>query len=416
MECWPESNYSITGFLQINRHKMSWGGATTIVGTSGTLHPTYQWHLDNAQNTTTARFFEMYNTSTSAFHSTQHGIEFRSTNTGTELFANSSNNNQPPVSFTKAGVNVGANTIIALNDVIGLSDGTNNYLLFTVTSSHLWSTGPTTDQYGRLPSTAVSKSVNLGRVSYRTSGPGDNVVIDANPTLVTGGYQTLNVPSAIFCPRDRAVYKDALFDRTLFENLKQPYTRNGITYNSYIFGGCIPNVLDNIYNYVELQAGIPFQFNSTGDWYVNYTTHAYRISDGQIVELITGFSRNPTHSVLLRYNITTNAWIGVLANITETPRISLKTLKLQSVSPNSTQQWNGFSNLSNTTVDLLRFMVEIDTNVGSISTPPQSEVEVAKNGGGKPDRYPLIMTNLFNRNRSLYSIGMTHKDTWDLFL
>jgi len=38
------------------------------------------------------------------------------------------------------------------------------------------------------------------------------------------------------------------------------------------------------------------------------------------------------------------------------------------------------------------------------------------NGGGKPDRYPLIMTNLFNRNRSVYSIGMTHKDTWDLFL
>lgn len=38
------------------------------------------------------------------------------------------------------------------------------------------------------------------------------------------------------------------------------------------------------------------------------------------------------------------------------------------------------------------------------------------NGGGKPDRYPLIMTNLFNRNRSIYSIGMTHKDTWDLFL
>ena len=41
---------------------------------------------------------------------------------------------------------------------------------------------------------------------------------------------------------------------------------------------------------------------------------------------------------------------------------------------------------------------------------------VTSNGGGKPDRYPLIMTNLFNRNRSLYSIGMTHKDTWDLFL
>ena len=45
-----------------------------------------------------------------------------------------------------------------------------------------------------------------------------------------------------------------------------------------------------------------------------------------------------------------------------------------------------------------------------------AQAPTTSNGGGKPDRYPLIMTNLFNRNRSLYSIGMTHKDTWDLFL
>ena len=43
-------------------------------------------------------------------------------------------------------------------------------------------------------------------------------------------------------------------------------------------------------------------------------------------------------------------------------------------------------------------------------------VTTTSNGGGRPDRYPFIMTNLFNRNRSIYSIGMTHKDTWDLFL
>ena len=45
-----------------------------------------------------------------------------------------------------------------------------------------------------------------------------------------------------------------------------------------------------------------------------------------------------------------------------------------------------------------------------------AQAATTSNGGGKPDRYPLIMTNLFNRNRSIYSIGMTHKDTWDLFL
>lgn len=54
-----------------------------------------------------------------------------------------------------------------------------------------------------------------------------------------------------------------------------------------------------------------------------------------------------------------------------------------------------------------------DQPEGDDYEPP---VTTTSNGGGKPDRYPLIMTNLFNRNRSLYSIGMTHKDTWDLFL
>ena len=41
-----------------------------------------------------------------------------------------------------------------------------------------------------------------------------------------------------------------------------------------------------------------------------------------------------------------------------------------------------------------------------------------QNGGGSnyDDRFPLITTNLFNRQRSVYAIGMTHKDTWDLFL
>lgn len=59
-------------------------------------------------------------------------------------------------------------------------------------------------------------------------------------------------------------------------------------------------------------------------------------------------------------------------------------------------------------VDTYNWNFATDNNV-PIST-------TTSNGGGKPDRYPLIMTNLFNRNRSLYSIGMTHKDTWDLFL
>ena len=291
------------------------------------------------------------------------------------------------------------------------------------TFTNPYSTGPTVDLYGRLPSTAVSKSVNLGRIQYRVSIPGENVIIDTTPTTVTGGYQTYNFPSAIYCPKPRTTFAEAETDRLLFENNKQNYTRNGITYGPYIFGGCLPDVLGPEYEYVELRASAPYQI-SNGNWLINYETYAYKSSVPAIVEIITGFSHNPAHSVLVTYNITTNTWNNQLANIQQTTYSSAghytytnKKLTLQSVSPSSTRQWNGFSNLSNTTVNLIEFFVDTDTNVGSSSTPTQNEVEVAKsNGGGKPDRYPLIMTNLFNRNRSLYSIGMTHKDTWDLFL
>ncbi len=38
------------------------------------------------------------------------------------------------------------------------------------------------------------------------------------------------------------------------------------------------------------------------------------------------------------------------------------------------------------------------------------------NGANGMDGYPIIMTNLFNRNRSIYSIGMTHKTASDPFI
>ena len=55
-----------------------------------------------------------------------------------------------------------------------------------------------------------------------------------------------------------------------------------------------------------------------------------------------------------------------------------------------------------------------DNNV--VATATYAEAPTRRGGNGYPDRYPLIMTNLFARQRSIYSIGMTHKDTWDLFL
>ena len=48
-------------------------------------------------------------------------------------------------------------------------------------------------------------------------------------------------------------------------------------------------------------------------------------------------------------------------------------------------------------------------------TPPSAGS--SNNNSGTPrDGYPIVMTNLFNRNRSIYSIGMTHKTARDPFL
>ncbi len=275
------------------------------------------------------------------------------------------------------------------------------------------SSGPTVDSYNRATTTAVTKSFAKARIKYRFD---DGVTVDDAAVTVTGGYDTFNVPSEIFCPRTRTTYAEYLLDLAKFNSVKLNTTRNGETYSTHFFGGALPNVLDATYQFVSLQAQAPFVSNN--EWFINYETYGFNIQNDSYDEIITGGSHNPAHSVLIRYNITTNTWVSNLGIVSfvNYPQFDYKILTISCVSPNSTEQWLGFSNLSFTTTNLLKFVVESETNASSDTTPPQSEIEVARNGGGKPDRYPLIMTNLFNRNRSLYSIGMTHKDTWDLFL
>jgi hypothetical protein len=267
-----------------------------------------------------------------------------------------------------------------------------------------------TDQYGRLPSTAVSKSFAKARIKYRFD---DGVTVDDAAVTVTGGYDTFNVPSEIFCPRTRTAYADYLLDLAKFNSVKLNTTRNGETYSTHFFGGALPNVLDATYQFVSLQAQAPFLSNT--EWFINYKTYGFNIQNDSYDEIITGGSHNPAHSVLIRYNITTNTWVSNLGIVSfvNYPQFDYKILTISCVSPNSTEQWLGFSNLSFTTTNLLKFVVESETNASSDTTPPQSEIEVAtttSDGGGKPRRYPIISTNLFDRQKSIFSIGKTHKD------
>lgn len=63
--------------------------------------------------------------------------------------------------------------------------------------------------------------------------------------------------------------------------------------------------------------------------------------------------------------------------------------------------------------------IQVDTFEWNFATAPTTNTPTATNfsrGSNYDDRFPLITTNLFNRQRSVYAIGMTHKDTWNLFL
>jgi len=288
------------------------------------------------------------------------------------------------------------------------SSGVPNLFKFLKPTTASWIS--TVDSYNRATTTAVTKSFAKARIKYRFD---DGVTVDDAAVTVTGGYDTFNVPSEIFCPRTRTTYADYLLDLAKFNSVKLNTTRNGETYSTHFFGGALPNVLDATYQFVSLQAQAPFVSNN--EWFINYKTYGFNIQNDSYDEIITGGSHNPAHSVLIRYNITTNTWVSNLGIVSfvNYPQFDYKILTISCVSPNSTEQWLGFSNLSFTTTNLLKFVVESETNASSDTTPPQSEIEVAtttSNGGGKRRRYPIISTNLFDRQRSIFSIGLTHKD------
>jgi len=88
---------------------------------------------------------------------------------------------------------------------------------------------------------------------------------------------------------------------------------------------------------------------------------------------------------------------------------------LQWVYPEATFESTGSADTL-ITLPTNEIVTSFNWNFASIPPPEEPVANSTRGTNGYPDRYPLIMTNLFNRQRSIYAIGMTHKDTYDLFL
>ncbi len=78
---------------------------------------------------------------------------------------------------------------------------------------------------------------------------------------------------------------------------------------------------------------------------------------------------------------------------------------LQWVYPEATFESTGSADTL-ITLPTNEIVTSFNWNFASVGAP----VTTTSDGGGKRRRYPIISTNLFDRQRSIFSIGLTHKD------
>jgi hypothetical protein len=374
--------------------------------------------LDTAQNTTNSRFYEWVESNGTLVGGGTYGIEFRKHADGTtHVYANSDNNVSDPYNLGINNANHSASIQITSTNVSNgdYIHGSPNRFRFNITNDMLWPTGPT------VTSITVANEIASTR-QFTVTHTGTLSASDITYTIDGVDITSLTSPN------------------TPITNLQT--TSTGSTFESYTvskFGTHSINIGEKYLNFLVANSTTNQDiFSSNYNITVNfpalssgtYTNNLGTLVSDAVVDSVTYGSQRIkikiTKSLILMY-----VWIYENYNTYQAGIQSFKVL---------IQQWD-YGNLSGNTPEYISnvFYVKPDTlyeNTGSPNTlltfptgmlvdtynwnfATDNNVPVStttSNGGGKPDRYPLIMTNLFNRNRSLYSIGMTHKDTWDLFL
>ena len=277
------------------------------------------------------------------------------------------------------------------------------------------------DQYGRLPSTAVSKTFQ--KAVRRIDVDDYYVTIDVDDIVtVDGGYETFNCPTLIW-----TIPSQLWYNYNIGLNQLDVYgpniSRNGVTYQPRLFGGTVGIAGYSNYVIIAFEAEAPNSnvvFGVTKH-YVQYSPKGYL--NGVKTNIGSTTIGHSSAHLSFKYNITDNVYeYGANTNVTATDEvvngITYTTYEVKydkpTVSGGGDLTWSGFGILSDNDV-ITKFVVQKETNTGFDYDTAPAVSTTTSNGGGPPLRYPLIMTNLFNRNRSIYSIGMTHKDTWDLF-
>lgn len=380
---------------------MTYPSAYQILGSNGWAG-VIEYRLDTSQNvnpttvsssTPYRRFYE-HAAVGGAFMSPNRGFELYYTGTNTYCVMTSSNNSNFPKTVAVTPVGGSQGSFGATREV---------FQNCTITFDN--------------PGDALVNNLQVGDPTV-TLTP----TVTSSTNTNTGGRQTLSAEFTIINPvmvktgidNIRITYGDHYVINPYVVRIS--YTGdNGADYVEHTYGVGSKNVqLDIDFSSVGIHTGnVYLSFDRSVKYNnVNYTQNAYvkTFNYYEIGPFTASFSPDfglPGQSI--SYSIVdTNPY----PNTASTMRIDHPSFTNVANGTLPSINTNAFTSVHGT------YTITINGNVITTATYDTNYVvpTTTSNGGGRPDRYPLIMTNLFNRNRSLYSIGMTHKDTWDLFL
>ena len=359
----------------------------------------------NATDTSTKHYDAMYNGNAQY----DHGIQFRKSGTSTYIDVEGTGDSGVPHSVSIGSSYSSAISVDitnAVGSVVSFWDNSSNrWYYFTVTSNMLFvsATGPTVTSITVNESTQFVTVLHTGTltssdINYNISNVSSsitNLQTTTNGSTFTASGS--NGAHVIQIGGEIATYYiyNATSGRTAFSNnnnnnnlvVSFPTTDNAWLSNFSAYdSGTITSV-----SYYDTKTSVIFRKDASRNYYVFVTFNLnYYSSQGGYSVLTQIYDY--TNSVAPNWNYSYSS-------------------TLQWVYPEATFESTGSADTL-ITLPTNEIVASVNWNFASVVASDTT----TSNGGGKPDRYPLIMTNLFNRNRSLYSIGMTHKDTWDLFL
>jgi len=359
----------------------------------------------NATDTSTKHYDAMYNGNAQY----DHGIQFRKSGTSTYIDVEGTGDSGVPHSVSIGSSYSSAISVDitnAVGSVVSFWDNSSNrWYYFTVTSNMLFvsATGPTVTSITVNESTQFVTVLHTGTltssdINYNISNVSSsitNLQTTTNGSTFTASGS--NGAHVIQIGGEIATYYiyNATSGRTAFSNnnnnnnlvVSFPTTDNAWLSNFSAYdSGTITSV-----SYYDTKTSVIFRKDASRNYYVFVTFNLnYYSSQGGYSVLTQIYDY--TNSVAPNWNYSYSS-------------------TLQWVYPEATFESTGSADTL-ITLPTNEIVASVNWNFASVVASDTT----TSNGGGKPDRYPLIMTNLFNRNRSIYSIGMTHKDTWDLFL